>query len=100
MIELRDVAPKWEELGRYLKFSATDIQQFKHVCNGIDFDCLVELCDNWLKKTENPTWKFIGQIMEEMGEQELSEEILNIYNTGKYISKYIKGTRAPRLFWS
>ena len=89
LIELRDIAPKWEELGRHLQFSATDIQQFKHISNGIDFDCLVELCDNWLKITEKPTWKFLAHIMEKMEEQQLSEEILNIYNTGRHISKIL-----------
>ena len=48
LIQLREVACKWESLGKYLNFSSEDIQLMKAKATN-DFDCLIELCEHFLK---------------------------------------------------
>ena len=85
LIQLRQIASKWESLGIDLNFSASTLLELKNTANGSDFNCLVELCDKWLRDVYNPTWKMIAHALKEIGEDKLSIELLQIYDTGIFI---------------
>ncbi len=82
LIELRSVSSKWKEFGKQLQFTSSELQQMKVSSDGTDFGAFIELCDNWLRKTEKPTWKMLAQALKNIDEQQLSENILKIYKTG------------------
>ncbi len=54
LIELRSVSSKWKEFGKQLQFTSSELQQMKVTSDGTDFGDFIELCDNWLRKTEKP----------------------------------------------
>ncbi len=83
LIQLREVACKWENLGKYLNFSREDIHLMKAKATN-DFDCLIELCDNWIRSQTVPTWKKVADALKNIGEHELHDEFLNIYTTGNF----------------
>ena len=82
LIELKPIAADWKKLGRHLGFSDSDMEIFQHATQGVDFNCLVELFKAWLKKTKNPTWRLIADALKSMGQDDLAQEILNVYTTG------------------
>ncbi len=55
LINLRHLAPKWQEIGIHLKISAAELKSIQELCKEVDFDCLVELFDKWLRSTDTPT---------------------------------------------
>ena len=81
LIELKHKAADWKKLGGHLGFSDSDMEIFQHATQGVDFDCLVELFEVWLKKTKKPTRRLIADALKSMGEEDLAQEILNIYRT-------------------
>ncbi len=83
LIQLREVASKWESLGMFLNFSSLDMQLMKAKATN-DFDCLIELCDNWIRNQTVPTWKKVADALKNIGEHELHDELLNIYKTGNF----------------
>ena len=85
IIQLREISSKWESLGEHLNFSASILLQIKNIANGSDFNCLVELCDKWLRDVYNPTWKMVADVLILIGEEKLSSELLHIYDTGMCI---------------
>ena len=87
LIELKHIAADWKKLGGHLGFSDSDMEIFQHATQGVDFDCLVELFEAWLKKTKKPTWRLVADALTSMGEEDLAQEILNIYKTG---NKYVR----------
>ena len=82
LIQLREIASKWEAMGQFLNFSNETLLLIKTTGNGADFDCLVELFDHWLRCEKSPTWKTIADALKEIGEPKLSYEIFQIYDTG------------------
>jgi len=61
------------------------LEKLEHSGPGPDYDCLVELCDAWLKQTKKPTWRLIVDAVNKLGNKKLEQEILNIYTTGKSV---------------
>jgi len=51
-----------------------------------NYDALVEVCDNWLRKCreENitPTWRIVAEILSLIGQYQLSHDLLEVYKTG------------------
>ena len=82
LIELKHIAADCKKLGGHLGFSDSDMEIFQHASQRVDFDCFVELFEAWLKKTKKPTWRLIAGALKSMGEEDLAQEILNIYTTG------------------
>ena len=85
-IELKHIAADWKKLGGHLGFSDFDMEIFQHATQGVDFDSLVELFEAWLKKIKKPTWRLIAEALKSMEEENVAQEILNIYKTcNKYV---------------
>ncbi len=82
VINLRHLAPKWQEIGIHLKFSAVDLKSIQERCKEVDSDYLVELFDKWLRSTDTPTWKNITDALDAMGEHEASQIIMDIISEG------------------
>ena len=78
LINLRHLAPKWQEIGIHLKISAAELKSIQEHCKEVDCDCLVELFDKWLRSTDTPTWKNITDALDTMGEHESSQNIMDI----------------------
>ena len=82
LINLRHLAPKWQEIGIHLKISAAELKSIQELCKEVDFDCLVELFDKWLRSTDTPTWKIITDALDTIGEHESSQNIMDILSKG------------------
>ena len=82
LINLRHLAPKWQEIGIHLKISAAELKSIQELCKEVDFDCLVELFDKWLRSTDAPTWKNITDALDTMGEYESSQNIMDMLSKG------------------
>ncbi len=78
LINLQHLAPKWQEIGIHLKVSAVDLKSIQELCKEVDSDCLVEFFDKWLRSTDTPTWKNITDALDEIGEHESSQNIMDI----------------------
>ena len=86
-IELKHIAADWKKLGGHLGFPDSDMEIFQNAIQRIYFDCLVELLETWLKKTKKSTWRLTADALKSMGEEDLAQEILNVYKTGNNVVK-------------
>ena len=75
---LRKQCDLWRSLGRALKLPEEEVEGFGSHCSS-DFDCLVEVCDAWLKHQRDedavPSWLTIVTALEQINAQHLAEEI-------------------------
>ncbi len=85
-MQLRPVESKWEEIGDALSISQDKLKTIKNSTTGKDLDCLVEMCDEWIKKVFDrecqPTWRAVGRALVRADCQELAKDIKGIYDTG------------------
>ncbi len=86
LIQIRDIASKWEDLGVALDIPYTKLQEIMKMRDRGDLQCLIEVCDCWLKaqfdSRVTPTWTSISTALLRIGSDELSKEIKEIYKTG------------------
>jgi hypothetical protein len=80
------VQSKWDEIGKALNLTEDNIQHIRNTTSGEDYDCLVEICDEWLRSLHSrnmtPTWRAVSKALNRAGCKELSKEIKDIYKTG------------------
>ena len=86
LIQLRDISSKWLELGTAFELSHDLLHSIRTKCDGKDFDCLIEVCEAWLRSfhasQSHPTWKAVSKALDRIGCNQLSKELSEIYITG------------------
>ena len=64
-----DMAPRWKQVGRMLKFSEPDIENIRSTCNGVVVECCDMLLSKWLQGYNNnndsrpKTWETLLEVM-------------------------------------
>ena len=87
LLQLHAVQCKWNEIGKALNLTEDHIQRIRSTTSGEDYECLVEVCDEWLRSLQSrkmiPTWRAVSKALHRAGCLELSKEIKDIYKTGE-----------------
>ena len=88
---LRRIESKWAEIAGRKAFNLSPeliqrLQQYSTNESNADYQCLVEVCDEWLHrdKESSPTWRQAAKAMRNIGCAEIADEIMSIYRDGKF----------------
>ena len=58
--------------------------QITEYCSGDDGGCLTEVIDQWMKGLSGPpTWRELADNLNNIGEKELADQLMSIYQTGE-----------------
>ena len=82
LVQVRsEVIPKWHELGLAIGMDSSDLNKLLKYPSE---QCMIEVLDWWIRSHDYLlTWKEVARILQKMGFHSLSENILNVYITGK-----------------
>lgn len=81
LIQLRvQVTSKWREFGAAIGVPDDLLDQYSSY--PVD-ECLIEVLNYWLNSCQNPTWRDVAKVLRDIELQELAEDIMNVYETGK-----------------
>ena len=80
LIQLRlQVTPKWHQFGAAVGIPEEILEQYSSYPAD---ERLMEVLDYWLKNDENPTWRDVAKVLNDIELNELAEGIMNVYETG------------------
>ena len=86
LIQLRPISDKFKVLGAAAGISGEALDAISANTEE-SYDALVEVCDVWLKscvaKKIRPTWHLVAEMLTVIGQADLSNKILQVYETGK-----------------
>ena len=92
LLQLKTVQIKWREIGFALSIPTTHIEQVEEHCKGNSSAGLKEMVDFWMKNCGGrPTWMELANALKLVGENELAGQLLEIYETGKYLRRSLFG---------
>ncbi|XP_064400886.1 uncharacterized protein LOC135347001 isoform X2 [Halichondria panicea] len=84
LVQIRSMEHKWRELAETVRLPETMIEQIEDSCGINHSGCLTEVIDQWMRNCSGrPTWRELAGHLHNIGEEQLSQELLNIYNTGR-----------------
>lgn len=82
MIQLRaQVTPKGHELGAAIGIPGDLLDQYSSYPAD---ECLIEVLKYWLN-SHSLTWRDVAKVLHDIELHELAEDIMNVYETGKYM---------------
>ncbi len=86
LLQLRPISDKLRLFGSVAGISPSSLNTIVSQCTS-PYNALTEVCDLWLeqclKEDITPTWHAVAEILDLIGEISLSQNILEVYTTGK-----------------
>ncbi|XP_064402488.1 uncharacterized protein LOC135348198 isoform X2 [Halichondria panicea] len=84
LVQIRSMDHKWRELAETMRLPETMIEQIEDSCGINHSGCLTEVIDQWLRSCSGrPTWRELAGHLSHIGEEQLSKELMTIYDTGR-----------------
>lgn len=85
LIQLKpQVLTKWKQFAEAVGLSNI----IKELSQYSEDECIVEVFDQWLKShPTKPTWRNVADILKDIGLQQLSNDIMKVYQTGIPVSQ-------------
>ena len=84
-MQLRPIAHNFKLFGSVAGISPTSLNQIVSK-SASSYDGMMEVCDLWLEKCRKeqvpPTWHAVAEILALIGQNKLSDDILQVYATG------------------
>lgn len=83
LIQLRsEVTPYWYQFGTVIGVNEETLKEYSSYPPE---ECIVEVLDYWLiHHPSKPTWKDVAIVLKEIKLHQLAENILKVYETGKF----------------
>jgi len=76
----------YKQFGMVAGVSMETLDEIESSCEKA-YDALVEVCDQWLRKCQEekitPSWRIVAEILSLIGQNQLSQDLLEVYKTGK-----------------
>ncbi|XP_064402268.1 uncharacterized protein LOC135348048 isoform X2 [Halichondria panicea] len=84
LVQIRSMKHKWRELAETMRVPETMIEQIEDSCGINHGGCLTEVIDQWMRSCSGrPTWRELADHLHNIGEEQLSQELMTIYDTGR-----------------
>ncbi|XP_064402132.1 uncharacterized protein LOC135347907 isoform X5 [Halichondria panicea] len=84
LVQIRSMQHKWRELAETMRVPETMIEQIEDSCGINHGGCLTEVIDQWMRSCSGrPTWRELAGHLHNIGEEQLSQELMTIYDTGR-----------------
>ena len=86
LIQLKpQVLTKWKQFAEAVGLSNI----IKELSQYSEDECIVEVFDQWLKShPTKPTWRNVADVLNDIGLQQLANDIMKVYDTGIYTSVF------------
>ena len=84
LIQLRPVHSKWKEIAQALRVPVTFIEQLEEALSMDASSRMTEITDHWMRECSGkPTWRELADALKTIGEVQLAQQFMQIYETGK-----------------